>query len=259
MIQNAQVAELVDAHVSGACAARRAGSSPVLGTLFYFFCRNAEIAQLVEHNLAKVGVAGPSPVFRSFFKENNNLFQMNLYLRYFDRETLVSTVDEALDFLRSIDEIEMTPLLEADIREYAESDIYYPKRYKVHPRVYFIIIKTDAATMQDFKEKKAVHPINEMEAKAPVPALVRLNELREGWYEGVVDFKRVLLIPATGKFQYRDTQFVARVKASSGMECYERIIDHLRDKVDERSQFPSAKGKNFKFRYLGKAKDQVNE
>ena len=35
MIINAQVAELVDAHVSGACAARRAGSSPVLGTLFY--------------------------------------------------------------------------------------------------------------------------------------------------------------------------------------------------------------------------------
>ena len=27
----------------------------------------AGIAQLVEHNLAKVGVAGPSPVFRSTF------------------------------------------------------------------------------------------------------------------------------------------------------------------------------------------------
>ena len=27
----------------------------------------AEIAQLVEHNLAKVGVAGQSPVFRSTF------------------------------------------------------------------------------------------------------------------------------------------------------------------------------------------------
>ncbi len=27
--------------------------------------RNAKIAQLVEHNLAKVGVAGSSPVFRS--------------------------------------------------------------------------------------------------------------------------------------------------------------------------------------------------
>ena len=31
----AQVAELVDAHVSGACAARRAGSSPVLGTTYF--------------------------------------------------------------------------------------------------------------------------------------------------------------------------------------------------------------------------------
>ena len=83
---------------------------------------------------------------------------MNLYLRYFDRETLVSTVDEAIDFLKSIDEIEMTPDLEADIRDYVASDVFYPKRYKIHPRVYFIIIKTEAATMQDFKEKKAVRP-----------------------------------------------------------------------------------------------------
>ena len=29
----AQVAELVDAHVSGACVSQRAGSSPVLGTI----------------------------------------------------------------------------------------------------------------------------------------------------------------------------------------------------------------------------------
>ena len=56
----AQVAELVDAHVSGACVERHAGSSPVLGTII------AEIAQLVEHNLAKVRVASSSLVFRSF-------------------------------------------------------------------------------------------------------------------------------------------------------------------------------------------------
>ena len=41
----------------------RRGSSSLL--LFTYF---AEIAQLVEHNLAKVGVAGPSPVFRSSFE-----------------------------------------------------------------------------------------------------------------------------------------------------------------------------------------------
>ena len=181
---------------------------------------------------------------------------MNLYLRYFDRETLVSTVDEAIEFLRGIDEIDMNPLLEADIRECAASDMFYPKRYKVHPKVYFIIIKTEAATMQDFKDKKAIHPGGSAadNRSATVPTLVRLNEVRPGWYEGMIDFKRVLLVPGTGKFQYRDTQFVAQVKANSGMDCYERIVEHLREKVDERSQFPSAKGKNFKFRYLGLAK-----
>ena len=177
---------------------------------------------------------------------------MNLYLRYFDRETLVSTVDEAIDFLKSIDEIEMTPELEADIRAYVASDVFYPKRYKIHPRVYFIVIKTEAATMQDFKEKKAVH--EGPAAKAASPVLTRLNEVCEGWYEGSVNFKRVLLVPGTGKFQYRDTMFVARLKATSGMDCYERIIDYLRERVDERSQFPSAKGKNYKFRFLGYAK-----
>ena len=39
------MAELVDAHVSGACAVRRAGSSPVLGTIS---CGNGEVAELVD-------------------------------------------------------------------------------------------------------------------------------------------------------------------------------------------------------------------
>ena len=49
-LKNAQVAELVDAHVSGACAARRAGSSPVLGTLFYsrVMLHVGEVAELVD-------------------------------------------------------------------------------------------------------------------------------------------------------------------------------------------------------------------
>lgn len=181
---------------------------------------------------------------------------MNLYLRYFDQETLVSNVDEALDFLAGIDEIGMNPVLENDIRDYVASDVYYPKRYKVRPRIYFIIIKTEAATMQDFKEKKAVRPAAEggTRDRGMAPAMVRLNEVKPGWYEGSIDFKRVLLVPGTGKFQYRDTHFVARVKAMSGIDCYNRIVAHLQERVDERSQFPSAKGKNFKFYYLGQAK-----
>ena len=181
---------------------------------------------------------------------------MNLYLRYFDRETFVNTVDEAIAFLGSIDEIGMNPVLENDIRDYVASNIFYPKRYKVRPRVYFIIIKTEAATMQDFKEKKAVHDSTAVPARerSASPVINKLTEERFGWYEGVIDFKRVLMVPGTGKFQYRDTRFVARVKAESGIDCYSRIVEHLQERVDHRSQFPSAKGKNFKFHYLGLAK-----
>ena len=212
---------------------------------------------MVEHNLAKVGVAGPSPVFRSFFIFRKQPIHMNLYLRYFDKETLVSNVEEAIDFLKSINEIVMDPVLETDIREYVASDVFYPKRYKVRPRVYFIIIKTEAATMQDFKEKKAVRTRGEEAApkeRTNTTAMMKLNEELPGWYEGTLDFKRVLMVPGTGKFQYRDTHFVAQVKASSPLDCYNRIVEHLRSRVDERSQFPSPKGKNYKYRYLGAAK-----
>ena len=151
---------------------------------------------------------------------------MNLYLRYFDKETLVNNVDDAIEFLRSIPEIALDEELEADIREYAESDVFYPKRYKVRQRVYFIIIKTLAETMLDFKQKKALRPV-------ATPNV------------------RVVMIPATGKHEYRDTHFVAQCKANSGQDCYNRIVEHLRSRVDGRSQFPSAKGKNFHFKYLG--------
>ena len=69
------MAELVDAHVSGACVERHAGSSPVLGTII------AEIAQLVEHNLAKVRVASSSLVFRSFY--NKQEIPVSIRLRGF--------------------------------------------------------------------------------------------------------------------------------------------------------------------------------
>lgn len=181
---------------------------------------------------------------------------MNLYLRYFDRETLVTNVNDALVFLNSIPEIGLTPALEADIRDYVASDVYYPKRYKVRQRVYFIIIKTTAPTMLDFKQKKALHgaapiqqPVEKREFAAS--AVSRLNEDNPGWYEGSLDFKRVVLVPSTGKHEYRDTHFVANCKANSGIDCYNRIVEHLRERVDSRSQFPSAKGKNFRFRYLG--------
>ena len=182
---------------------------------------------------------------------------MNLYLRYFDNEILVHNVDDAIDFLRSIPEIGMNANIENDIRDYVASDVFYPKRYKVRQRVYFIIIKTTAATMLDFKQKKALHTMPQQNTPVmdkrdlTTNVITRLNEERPGWYEGALDFKRVVMIPATGKHEYRDTHFVVQCKAMSCIDCYNRIVDHLRGRVDTRSQFPSAKGKNFHFKYLG--------
>ncbi len=104
--------------------------------------------------------------------------------------------------------------------------------------------------MTDFKEKKALRsaPTDKVQTN---PAIVELNADRAGWYEGIIDFKRVVLVPGTGKHEYRDTHFVARCKAMSPMDCYNRIVDYLRTRVDNRSQFPSVKGKNFHYRYLG--------
>lgn len=184
---------------------------------------------------------------------------MNLYIRYFDKEILVHNVEEALGFLRSIPEIEMTPTLEKDIREFAANDMFFPKRYKLRPRVYFIMIKTTAQTMEDFKQKKAVRPaMPTASERRDLMATVttRLTEVCEGWYEGRLDFKRVVMVPSTGKHEYRDTHFEVRCKAVSGMDCYNRMVEYLRQRVDSRSQFPSAKGKNFSFSYLGRWKEE---
>ncbi len=183
---------------------------------------------------------------------------MNLYIRYFNYETLVNNVEEALSFLSSIPDIDVNADLEADIRAYAANDMFYPKRYKIRPRVYFIIIKTTAANMAEFKQKKAVNPVADskhLPSSSPqVNKLALLMEPQEGWYEAQLDFKRMAQKPHSTKLEYRDTHVEYRLKATSGLDCYNRIVDYLKTKVNPRSQFPSAKGNSFKFRYLGKCK-----
>lgn len=207
---------------------------------------------------------------------------MNLYIRYFDSETLVNNVDDAIRFLSGIEEIGINDKIAQDVKDYFESENRFPKRYKVRPKIYFIMIKTDANTMQEFKDYRSnsVSKANSGEAvpqptSTPAPAVAEtprpmsyrdrvnsniMNTLqteRFGWYEGTFDFKRVVFVPSTGKSEYRDTHFVVQCKAMSGIDCYNRIVDYLRTCVDSRSQFPSAKGKNFSFVYLGRCKDIV--
>ncbi|CDE85880.1 putative uncharacterized protein [Prevotella sp. CAG:891] len=188
---------------------------------------------------------------------------MNIYARYFDQDVLVYSFEELMDFLASIPEIPINQHMIDDVRMYVESDIPYPKRYKIRPRVYFILIKTTAQTMEEFKANRKDNSVRQMpEVNAGVPEMVvnkkeikaaLLAEERFGWYLGTIVFKRVIQIANTAKFRYQDTTFQAYVQAESGMECYNRIVDHLkgRSEVDLRSQFPSARGVNFSFEYVG--------
>jgi hypothetical protein len=59
-VGSAIFAEIAQSVEQGTENSRVAGSIPALGTRW-----RAEVVQLVEHHLAKVGVAGSNPVFRS--------------------------------------------------------------------------------------------------------------------------------------------------------------------------------------------------
>ena len=185
---------------------------------------------------------------------------MNLYIRYFDDEVVVGGADEALAFIREhIQDFSVTPEFEKEFREYVEGAMPFPKRYKVRARVYFIVIKTLAANLEEFKANgKNTEGAADEEGKRSMlrpkdQIQMRLNDELPGWYEGSVLFKRVVINQETGKYDYRDTPFVAVVKAYSAMDCYNRIVDYLRscEDIDPRSQFPSPKGKNFQYTYLG--------
>ena len=179
---------------------------------------------------------------------------MNIYVRYFDYDTVATNYEEVIDFLASIPEIQITEAMVNEVRAYAESEIPYPKRYKIRPRVYFIMIKTAAQTLEEFKNhrKEEALQINEVGSRREVRA-TQLSVVQLGWYRGVLNFKRVIQIPGTGKFQYQDTRFSALVWAESGQHCYDRIINYLKSRqdVDLRSQFPSVRGNSFRYEYMG--------
>ncbi len=173
---------------------------------------------------------------------------MNIYVRYFDQEALASSYEELMEFLTSIPEIPVTPELMDSVRAYMDSPLPYPKRYKVRPRVYFILIKTTAQSMQEFKTYKS-QELN-IDDGAEDEAITNSDEDKFetlNWYEAKLTFKRVIVLPDTEKCQYVDTDFAAYIKASSESECYTKIKDYLthHPDVDARSQIPSAKSNYF--------------
>ena len=184
---------------------------------------------------------------------------MNLYVRYFDYETLATNMNEVAEFISSIKEINVDENSLARVKNFWESDNAFPFRLKVSFSNYVLFLKTDAHDLPEFKYLEQLRKENKGDGVAPQTMsekkrslLDALNEPKEGWYEATLMFKRVVQIRTTNKFQYRDTRFKVRLKAASPMDCYNRVVEHLRNRqdVDPRSQFPSAKSANFVYTFL---------
>lgn len=181
--------------------------------------------------------------------------EVNLYIRFFDEEALVHSVAEALDFLSSLDYFVMNDEIVADLEKFVSSNALYPKHIRVSGRSFFIAIKTTANTLEEFKSKGAEQlKLDKAAQKAAQKEMVaQCSQPNPGWYAAKIVFKRVVLHPDTQKFHYVDTPFICKVKAESPQDCYDKVVSHLRNRqdVDPRSQFPSIKGGNFEFEYLG--------
>ena len=183
---------------------------------------------------------------------------MNVFVRYFEHETVATKFDEIIEFLNTLDEVKYDDTDVRHINDYLQSSSLLPYRLKVSFSNYVLFLKTEASTLEEFKymeQQRKEHKAGSMSSAAEKKKSIMdfLNESHSGWYDATIVFKRVVQILGTSKFQYQDATFRAQLKAESGMDCYNRIVDHLKNRqdVDPRSQYPSARSNNFTFNFLG--------
>ena len=60
---------------------------------------------------------------------------MNIYVRFFDFDTLVSDEDGVIQFLQAIPDVELTDEIVDEIKDYINSETTYPKRLKIRPHI----------------------------------------------------------------------------------------------------------------------------
>ena len=190
---------------------------------------------------------------------------MNLYVRYFDHETLATNMDEVVSFLNSINEIKVDDNVVSRIMSFVETEGEYPFRLKVSYSNYVLFLKTEAKDLNEFKYLEKLRKEQRLDGRMLMSERKRtqmeiLNEPHIGWYDASLTFKRVVQNPETGKCKYVDTRFRVRLIAESAMLCYNRIVEQLKNRqdVDQRSQFPSAKSNSFEYEFLDFKKEEEN-
>lgn len=178
---------------------------------------------------------------------------MNVYARFYEGEAVVSTFDDLIDSLKDFG-VPATYFDDRhvdDIYDYINSKNMHPKRFHISSRQFFILIKTNAANMEEFKAN-AKHKDDGAEGVKKGDRMSALQEEKPGWYEASLTFKRVIYSEQRSRYIYVDTPFCVKLKANSPLDAYNRIVEHLQNRqdIDPRSQFPSAKGHCFEYKFL---------
>lgn len=189
---------------------------------------------------------------------------MNLYIRYFDSEALVRNLDEACDFLVGLSDFDLTPQIKNDIQKYLENPANFPKRYRVKPRAYFILIKTTAESLEEFKanrKDKSQEDGDGSMREGDTRKLSPLEQEQAGWYKVGLTFKRVVQIAETNKFKYVDARIETLLYATSPQHAYDQVVAYVRSRndIDARCQIPSAKGHHFSYEFIGAEKPLIEE
>lgn len=170
---------------------------------------------------------------------------MNYYARYFDSEGVFNTPQALVDFIASIPQIMMTDELAGAIYKFCEDKTSFPRHFRLPNKHTFIVIKTNASSLDEFKTIGANGGVLPAEAKENKNAAV--DELRPGKYHVCITFRRAVVNPETAKCTFVEEPFEAEMLAQSQRQCYDEVIDYLKNHpdLDSRSQFPSIRSVNF--------------
>lgn len=170
---------------------------------------------------------------------------MNYYARYFDFEGVLNSPETLVEFIADIPQITMTEELEDSILKFCADKTSHPKHFRLPNKSTFIVIKTNAETLDEFKTRGAnggALPVEQKENK-PSP----LDEIRPGKYNVSIVFRRAIVNPDTNKCGFVDEKFEVEMLAQSQRQCFEFVTEYLRNHpdIDTRSQYPGIRSSNF--------------
>lgn len=180
---------------------------------------------------------------------------MNYYVRYFDSEGVCPTPQELVEFVSGIPQILMTEELSDAIYKFCEDKTSFPRHFRLPNKNTFIVIKTTASSLEEFKLRGAnggVVPVDGAKEEKDRKR-ASADEICPGIYEVNIGFRRAIVNPETHKCSFVEESFVAEMQAQTQRDCYEAVLDYLKNHpdIDSRSQYPSIRSSNFTVKLVG--------